>query len=123
MGDYVQIIDNSVVEELISLGEDGDPELLLDLIEMFAADAPSKVQAVHDGLANQDLETIERAAHSLKGSSGNLGATKLQIACDRMQTASRNHAIDEVRALVDELTNEFELAMAALRDVQAQYSA
>ena len=112
----------SVVEELLALGEGGDPELLLDLIEMFAADAPSKVQAVREGFESQDFETVERAAHSLKGSSGNLGATKLQLACERMQAASRNHELDEVRNLVDQLSEAFDQAMTALREVQAQHT-
>ncbi len=62
-----QVLDMSVVEELLSFSDDGDPELLLDLIQMFLDDGPSKVAAVMEGLAAGDFEKMERAAHSLKG--------------------------------------------------------
>jgi len=122
LGNTVQIIDQSVVEELLSLGDDGDPELLLDLIEMFAEDAPIKLGEVLRGFEAQDFESIERAAHSLKGSSGNLGATQLQRVCESLQAASRSHELERLRGLADELEREFAVALDALRAVQQRYA-
>ena len=68
------VLDHTVLDELLSFADDGDPELLVDLIQMFLEDGPSKVAAVSQGLAIGDFDMAERAAHSLKGSSGNLGA-------------------------------------------------
>ena len=85
------VLDMSVIEELLSFSDDGDPELLLDLIQMFLDDGPVKVAAVTEGVASGDMDKAERAAHSLKGSSGNLGARLLQYACEAMQIATRQH--------------------------------
>jgi hypothetical protein len=35
------VLDMSVVEELLSFADDGDPELVLDLIQMFLDDGPT----------------------------------------------------------------------------------
>lgn len=116
-----QVLDMSVVEELLSFADEGDPELIMDLIQMFLADGPSKVTAVSEGVAAGDFDKAERAAHSLKGSSGNLGAKLLQYACEEMQMATRYHRLDESRRLAPLLGERFAEAEAALRKLLATY--
>ena len=116
-----EILDMTVVEELLALSDDGDPELLLDLIEMFLDDGPVKVRAISEGLQAGDFDKMERAAHSLKGSSGNLGARRLQAACDRLQLTTRAHQLEETRRLAGGLGGLFAEAEAALRKVQRTY--
>ncbi|MBM4060827.1 MAG: Hpt domain-containing protein [Planctomycetes bacterium] len=117
-----QILDMSVVEELLSFSDDGDPELLLDLIRMFLDDGPTKVRAVTEGLIAGDFDKMERAAHSLKGSSGNLGARLLQETCESMQVAARKHELQESRRLAAELVANYARAEQALREVQGSYT-
>jgi HPt (histidine-containing phosphotransfer) domain-containing protein len=117
-----EVLDMSVVDELLSLSDDGDPELLLDLIQLFLGDGPAKVQAVTEGLANGDFEKMERAAHALKGSAGNLGARLLQATCEQMQLAARHRKLDEVRSLTTQLSANYALADEALRDLQKRYA-
>jgi HPt (histidine-containing phosphotransfer) domain-containing protein len=115
------VLDMSVVEELLSFSDDGDPELLMDLIQMFLDDGPCKVAAVTEGVATGDFDKAERAAHSLKGSSGNLGAKLLQNACEAMQLATRYHKLEDSRRLAPELGQRFTEAEAALRKLLAGY--
>ncbi len=115
------VLDMSVVEELLSFSDDGDPELLMDLIQMFLEDGPSKVAAVSEGVSAGDFEKAERAAHSLKGSSGNLGARLLQNVCEEMQLATRYHKLDDSRRLAPMLSQRFTEAEGALRKLQASY--
>ena len=115
------VLDQDVLNELISFSEDGDPELLLDLIHMFLDDSPSKVEAVEQGLKSGDFEKAERAAHSLKGSSGNLGATLVQEVCDQLQVTTRNRELDASMLLAPELARQDACAEAALRAVLANY--
>jgi HPt (histidine-containing phosphotransfer) domain-containing protein len=122
MGTMNQVLDMSVVEELLSLCDDGDPELLLDLIEMFLDDAPAKVAAIQQGIQGHDLEAVERAAHSLKGSSGNLGATGLQDTCEQLQNVARGHQIREAQALLGGLESHFTAAVDALEQLRQTYS-
>ncbi|HEB54321.1 MAG TPA: Hpt domain-containing protein [bacterium] len=115
------ILDQSVLEELLSYADDGDPELLTDLIQMFLDDGPSKVQAVLDGIASGDFEKAERAAHSLKGSSGNLGARHVQEICEQLQHSTRNHELGRSRELAPRLAQDYAAAEAALKQVLARY--
>ncbi|MGC6487805.1 MAG: Hpt domain-containing protein [Planctomycetota bacterium] len=115
------VLDHAVLDELLSYAADGDPELLLDLIQMFLDDSPSKVAAVEEGLATGDFEKAERAAHSLKGSSGTLGARLVQDVCERLQTSTRSRRLKESKALAPRLATEYEHADRALRQVLARY--
>ena len=117
-----QVLDMSVVEELLSFSDDGDPELLLDLIQMFLEDGPEKVRAVNEGLLAGDFEKMERAAHSLKGSSGNLGARLLQDTCEHLQLATRGRKLDESRSLTSQLEQRFQEAEVALRQLHDTYN-
>jgi two-component system, sensor histidine kinase and response regulator len=117
-----QVLDMSVVDELLALSDDGDPELLLDLIQLFLADGPAKVKSVVDGLAKQDFEQMERAAHALKGSAGNLGARLLQQVCENMQLATRRHELAEAKQLTPQLETQFAAARTALEMLQKRYA-
>jgi HPt (histidine-containing phosphotransfer) domain-containing protein len=116
-----QILDMQIIEELLSFADDGDPELLVDLIQMFLDDAPKKVEAIQTGLRGGDFEAMERAAHSLKGSSGNLGAKLLQDACEQMQLASRQHAAGQLAPIAATIESTFADAAVALRELLATH--
>lgn len=117
-----EVLDMQVVEELMSLSDDGDPDLLLDLIQLFLEDGPGKVAAIEQGLANADFDQMERAAHALKGSAGNLGARLLQGVCEQMQLATRQHQLPEMQQLTPQLQARFAEAKTALQGLQTRFS-
>ena len=117
-----QVLDMQIVDELLSLSDDGDPELLLDLINLFLGDGPAKIQSVLQGLASQDFDQVERAAHSLKGSAGNLGARLLQNTCEQLQLAARGSRLSEARQLAPALETHFRDARAALVALRNRYA-
>lgn len=121
MPGVTDVLDMTVVDELIALSDDGDPELLLDLIELFLSDSPGKLDSVAKGVQSGDLERVERAAHSLKGSSGNLGARRLQHLCESLVGRSRTGDLEGARRVATQLESVFDEARAALLRLQAQF--
>ena len=117
-----EVINMEVVDELLSLCDDGDPELLVDLIQMYLEDGPRKLNEIVEGLATQDYDRVERAAHSLKGSAGNLGAILVQEDCEQLQLSSRQHQLDSVRESVTSLQAHFGDAEAALQGLLDKYT-
>ncbi len=115
------IVDMEVVEELLSLTGDNDPELLLDLIGMFLDDAPAKLQKIEAAFEAGDLDSLAEVAHSLKGSAGNLGVTLLQYDCDTLQIAGRQQEIDSVSTCMPAMRLHFNEAMDALRNLRTRY--
>jgi HPt (histidine-containing phosphotransfer) domain-containing protein len=116
------IIDMQVIQELLEIAGDDDPELLLDLIDIFLADGPTKVDRILHGLEDGDLQEIASAAHALKGSSGNLGANQLMDVSEALQTAGRTADADSVQRLVPELQVAYDAVDGALRELRARYT-
>jgi PAS domain S-box-containing protein len=53
---------------------EGDMELLGDIIELFKDDSVRQIAAIGDAIDKKQADTVRRAAHTLKGTCGNLGA-------------------------------------------------
>lgn len=114
-------IDLSVVQELLDLCDDGDVALLGELVELFLRDAPARVTDILEGCDAGDLERVEKAAHALKGSAGNLGAIDVQAIAERLQIAGRSGDADAVRESTRELPAAYDAAAAELRALAARF--
>ena len=55
---------------------DGDPEMG-ELIEMFVAELPDRIETMVAALGRGDFETLQYAAHQLKGAVGSYGFHQL----------------------------------------------
>ena len=74
--------DNAVDLAILASYEDaqieGEPDFVVELIALYLDEVPRLFDSLHTAIENNDRATARRAAHSLRGSSGNLGV--LQIA-------------------------------------------
>jgi signal transduction histidine kinase/CheY-like chemotaxis protein/HPt (histidine-containing phosphotransfer) domain-containing protein len=59
------------------------------VIESFCQSAPHRVSAIKMGLQNQNYEQVWRSAHSLAGSSANLGAISLSSICEKIERTTK----------------------------------
>jgi two-component system, sensor histidine kinase and response regulator len=99
-----QVIDPKALFRLKKLGGD---ELVQRMIDLFLPHVQSKVEAARAAMASGQLEELERAAHSIRSSSGNLGAEELgRISGDIEKLASERRG-DEVAPLVPTLEEAF----------------
>ena len=109
-----EVIDLDTFGQLEALAADGDPRMLAELIELFLDDAPSQLAALRLALDQQDGASLARAAHSLKGSSANFGARRLEALCLRLERIGRTGSVQAVEPLLAELGVEFARVQAAL---------
>lgn len=56
-----------------------------EVVALFLADAPARLQALQDALAGGDAQALGKAAHALKGAAGNVGARALQQLAHRLE--------------------------------------
>lgn len=89
-------INLKVIEELRSLQSPSSPNFLRELIDLFLQEAEGHVTKLRSTAEAKDAQGFERAAHTLKGSSGNLGALALSKMCAELQGVGR--AADWTRA-------------------------
>ncbi len=70
-------------------------EQYAEIILLFIEGADKRLNELRVAIQNLDIESIEFSAHSLKGSSANLGAQKLSEICDALVDKVRKNDIAE----------------------------
>ena len=108
-----EVLDLEALDALRELGGEDDPGLVRELIEMFLGDAPGRLELIERGLETGDLDVVERAAHTLKGSSANIGAAQLSKICARVEDLARSKSSDELAAYAEATRRSFDRTRAA----------
>ena len=95
---------------------DDDRELMRAIIEIFLEDAPPLFEKVRQAVMRNDLPTLHRAAHSLKGLAATLSAYDLAAAASRLEQMATAKSLQDGAGAVGELEQRLqELTDAAKR--------
>jgi PAS domain S-box-containing protein len=81
----------------------GDVEFERELIATFVSSGDQCLAEIVAALALQDLETVGRRAHSLKGASANIHALSLSLAASDLEQAARAKLLPAMDGLVAQL--------------------
>jgi len=100
-------LDGEVLATLRELQEEGEPDILEELFELFLKDTPTRLDAMREAVRQGDSEALRRAAHGQKGSSANLGAGQMEALCAELERKARGGAVKDAPALVTQLETEF----------------
>ncbi len=109
-------LDKTILDEIRSLQGEDAPNLLAELIEAYFANSRQLIERIQHSLASQDLPGLKKAVHSLKGSSGNLGALKLSELCSEIQGYVERGDVDAIRAGMPGMLAEYERVIVALAE-------
>jgi HPt (histidine-containing phosphotransfer) domain-containing protein len=107
-------IDPQAIENLRALNPGDNDEFLREIAGIFLEDTPLRITELDQSLAAGDTPKFTRAAHSIKGSSANLGANGVRAVAEKLEHQSRTQGLGAVTALVAELKTEFTRAEAEL---------
>lgn len=107
--------DNAALERLSRFG---GGKLLSEMIALFLASAPERIAAARDGVDRRDAPAAELALHSLKSSSAQLGALRMQRLSEQGEQLARAGNVDIVGFLVSDLEAELENVRSWLTAVQ-----
>jgi HPt (histidine-containing phosphotransfer) domain-containing protein len=109
------LIDPEAIENLRALNPGDNDDFLREIVGIFLEDTPRRIAELDQSLAAGDAPAFTRAAHSIKGSSSNLGALRLRAAAEKLEHDSRKVGLDSVPADLDRLKAEFAQVQQALR--------
>ena len=117
--DGQEVIDMAIIETLRELGGAEDPGLVSELIDLYLLDAPERIREIQDALEREDFDLLERASHTLKSASANIGAAQLSVFCEGLEKMARSKCVDDVAAQVElsqETFQQVHQALSQLRD-------
>lgn len=101
------VLDPRVLDSLRQLTPPGGPDVLAQVFQLFLEDAPVRIEKLRQAWAAGDAPGVQRAAHSLMGSAGNLGANALLAVCRQIDDEARADDLTGTESLTDALAVEF----------------
>lgn len=107
-------VDFAVLTYMRELQGDGEDDFVGELIEVFLADAKPRVAAIRAAVARGDREALRSVAHSLKGSSANLGASGLAELCAGLERRAKSGSLEGADREASQLEAEFERVRRSL---------
>ena len=114
------VLDTQVLAALQELERMSRAGLLARLITLYLQEVPTQLAALHEAVAHGDGGRVEEVAHGLRGSSAQLGATRMTRLCTSLQEDAGTHNLSRAAARVADLTREFSRVQVALEAVLRQ---
>ena len=108
------LLDWSVLASLRELQAEGEPDILSELIELFITEVSAQLASLQMAVEAGDAHSVERIAHSIRGSCGNMGAVGMETLCIELEEMGRSNDLASAPARVSRLAEEFERVRAAL---------
>ena len=105
-----------MLTDLLQLDDTG--ELLMTLITLFLDETPQQLAVMQAAFCRTDATALAEAAHTLKGSSGNLGAGRMQQLCGELQTLGRAKDLTTAGDRLARLGSEFTRVRVSLLQEQ-----
>ncbi len=99
---------NSIVTRLQELKMETDSEFVIELIDIYLNETPKQIQAIETALTTKTLPALTITAHTLKGSSLNLGAKQLGALCLTLEEIGRAGKSIPESISITEIKNEYE---------------
>ena len=112
----VPLVDEKVLERLVALGR-SDANFMQTVVEGFISESERLLEAMQTAIAKNEFSAFKKLAHTIKGSSSNVGAQVLhQISLQMMQL---DHA--EFEDSAGELLSQAQSALKSTRLVLFRY--
>jgi len=110
-----EALDPDVVESLRQLTPPGEADVLSEILNLFLDEVPKKIHTLRAAVTAGDAVQVQRIAHSLKGSSGNIGARAMYDVCRQLDDRAKSGELARLPPLVDELAAAYGKVETAIR--------
>jgi PAS domain S-box-containing protein len=103
------VLDHQILESL------RDVEVLEEAIELYLRDSPALLEGVAIGIDSGNGKRLKDAAHSLKSTSGTIGAQLVYKICQQVETCGKTEDFEGARSLLPQVVHEYHRATVALQ--------
>ncbi len=97
--------------------DDGDGGVLAEIIDQFLSQTAEARRELLQVVGAGDAPGLERAAHTLRGASANVGAKALAALCAEMEQHGRTGTLDGAGDLLERFDREFARVREALHSL------
>ncbi|WP_198264846.1 Hpt domain-containing protein [sulfur-oxidizing endosymbiont of Gigantopelta aegis] len=105
-------VDLNTLNELKELMEDDFDEL----ITVFIADGQTQIDKLKTAIDTFNIEETRRIAHTLKGSSANLGVNVLSESCRVLEHKASEGSLEDAINDLEKIISDYDVAKKVLKD-------
>ena len=98
----------------------GRDSLLDELIDLFVADLPKRLDAITQAIERADAKDLALQAHALRGGAANFGAKRLDEVCGKLEAIGVAAALAEAPAMLNGLGRESAQVRDALLELKSK---
>lgn len=107
-----------VMERLHQLGLESNLEFFVELLETYVPAMDTHAEMLFQAHANGDAKKLLYAAHSLKGSSLNIGAKSFGAICKTMEDLAATGSLESIGLMSDQFKREFNALRTVVATIQ-----
>ena len=111
----LQDLNEDAIEKLRKIGGE---KFVDEMFSLFLKHVPGKVEAAVAGANAGDLAAVKAAVHSVKSSSGNIGAERVFDIASRIELLAAPEAVNSLPSLIIELEETFSVLHKKLETLQ-----
>jgi signal transduction histidine kinase/ligand-binding sensor domain-containing protein/CheY-like chemotaxis protein len=118
--DSIVELDRTPIENLRMLEEQGGRKGIVErVMRLYLESSPTLVQEIEKAAESGDVKSLNRAAHSLKASSANVGGTRFARLCKRLEDMGRENSLDGADEVLPQLrSGHHALCLALEREIE-----
>jgi HPt (histidine-containing phosphotransfer) domain-containing protein len=108
-------IDHRALMNIAALQRPGAPPLLQKVISIYFQSSGELLEKLDQAVEQGDADATRKGAHTLKSSSGNLGAKQLAFLSKQLEEAGRANCLEKAGLLLSQIKTEHGRVVAALQ--------
>jgi len=108
-------LDPAALDRLRALDRPGRPSVFAKVLTQYLATAEEGVTQLRESLRKGDATTLQTAAHRLKSSSAQLGASTMAALCQELESLGRAQTMEGVTILFARLEADYREVARRLR--------
>jgi signal transduction histidine kinase/HPt (histidine-containing phosphotransfer) domain-containing protein/PleD family two-component response regulator len=113
-------LEEAIKKALFSLLGEDEQEIIAELIEAYGDESINLINVLREAVSNSDAKSLKSAAHSLKSSSGNLGASELARLCQTLEQQAQNNDLTDSASIFAQVEVEYQRVIIVLQKLQVQ---
>jgi len=121
VGNDGPILVSDPLTEIHELSTDSGTTIVKNIIDLYLQHTPELINEIRQAVNEENNELLFQAAHSLKSSSGNLGAQRLQNTAKLLEQFGRDKRIEDAKGLTATLDATFTSTKLALEEQLAAF--
>lgn len=116
----IPVVNSTTLENLINLGKTTGNETVIEtLLKNYFDQAPLQFQDLTEAVQSLDFDKIFFAAHTLRGSSGTIGARRISHYCERIEILAAEKQSDTLDKLLTLIEKELPHTFDAIKSMSS----